>query len=141
MRRRWSDFRTACPARPKNATPSWISGALGLCFSRNTSASGCPEPSTGTAPSGAVRAISSPSSLISEIAFCRYFSEISSVGTADTAGSTCSPSADPFLGLGRPLERLEVEQRTGTPNDLRAAQADQELLRPVECAHANRARP
>ena len=40
----------AWPERPKNATPSCTSDGFGECFSSMTSASGCPDPSTGTAP-------------------------------------------------------------------------------------------
>ena len=87
----------------------------------------------------AARAISSPSSLISEIAFCRYFSWISSAGTAVTGARSYSPLADLFLGLGRPLQDLLDEQRLRPPQDLGSAQADQELLGAVERAHPDRA--
>ena len=70
-RSRWSDLRTACPARPKNATPSWISDGCGAYFSRKTSASGWPDPRTGTRSSSPARDSSSPSSLISVMAFLR----------------------------------------------------------------------
>src|SRR5215203_3653198 len=131
----WRDFRIAWPARPKYATPSCASAGWGPYLTMNRSARGCPEPITGNAPSGADRAISSPSSFVSEIAFCRYFSEISSEGTATTGGPRASGSADPFLGLGRPLERLEVQKRARAALDLRAAEAEQELLRSLERAH------
>src|SRR6187397_680542 len=141
MLSRWSDFRIACPARPKYATPSCASAGCGPYLTMNRSASGCPEPITGNAPSGADRAISSPSSFVSEIAFCRYFSEISSEGTATTAGPRASRSADSLLGLRRPLERLEVEEGARAAHDLRAAEAEHELLGPIECPHPQHAGP
>src|SRR4249919_195955 len=141
MRSRWRDFRIAWPARPKYATPSCASAGCGPYLTMNRSASGCPEPITGNAPSGADRAISSPSSFVSEIAFCRYFSEISSEGTATTAGPRASGSADSFLGLRRPLERLEVEERARAAQDLRAVEAEHELLGPLERSHSQHAGP
>src|SRR5688500_9228960 len=107
----------------------------------NRSASGWPEPITGNAPSGADRAISSPSSFVSEIAFCRYFSGISSRGTATRGGRSASRSADSLLGLRRPLERLEVEERARAAHPLRGAEAEHELVGPFERSHPQHAGP
>src|SRR5919202_424088 len=138
MPSRCSDFSTACPARPKNATPSCTSAGCGRCLSRKTSPSGCPDPSTGTRPAPAARPISSPRALISVMAFCRYFSEISSVGKGVTGLLRSSGLADSFLGLGDPLQPLEVHERLRPPHNLRRPQAEQELLGTVERAHPQR---
>ena len=64
-------FSTACPARPKKATPSWISAAVGRYLSRKMSASGCPVPITGASDgcrSPTQVAISCPSWFVSAIA-------------------------------------------------------------------------
>ena len=98
---RCSDFSKACPLRPKKATPSWISAGCGDHLSRKMSASGCPEPSTGTCSSSPWLASSSPSAFASAIAFLRYRSEISSDDTEEPAPRVvsvrCGRGACPWL--------------------------------------------
>ena len=104
-RRAAAGATSARPARRGRRTrrPPGSPDACGRCFSRKMSASGCPEPSTGTETPPAARAISSPRSLISAIAFCRYFSWISSVGTAVTGGRMQFSSSGPFPWPAPPI--------------------------------------
>src|SRR6266705_6092218 len=90
------------------------------------------------------------------MAFCRYFSDISSrtaftvgpserscrpIARAHGAAPRTSASANPLLGLRHPFEPLEIHERLRPAQDLRGAEAEQELLGPVERTHAQGPRP
>src|SRR6266511_4188793 len=52
-----------------------------------------------------------------------------------TTRERLSPLADPFLGLGHPLQGLEVDKRPWAPPDLGRTQAEEEFLGAVEGPH------
>ena len=93
----------------------------------------------GTCSSSPWLASSSPSALISAIAFFRYRSKISSVGHgAHDRSSQVRRLADLLLDLGDPLERLQVGEGARPAKHLGGAQGQQELLGALEPAHPQR---
>src|SRR3954464_3951924 len=105
MSSRLSDFISAVPERPEQATPSSTSAAVGRCLRSSTSAWGCPEPSTGIRLPRGQRSQACRSRvkwLSSRIARSRYFSRISSsvagippTGFTTPRGSPCPCKSAP----------------------------------------------